>query len=41
VSLSGVERPRAPYDDEEYRREVTERQIELMHERDVWRRPDK
>ena len=23
----------------EYRREVTEKQIELLHERDVWRRP--
>ena len=32
---------RAPYDHQEYRREVIERQIELMHERDVWRRPDK
>jgi predicted amidohydrolase len=32
---------RAPYKHEEYRREVIDRQIELMHERDVWRRPDK
>jgi hypothetical protein len=30
---------RAPYDHTEYRREVTEKQIELLHERDVWRRP--
>src|SRR6266581_4254570 len=32
---------RAPYTHAEYRREVIDRQIELMHERDVWRRPDK
>ncbi len=30
---------RAPYKHDEYRREVTERQVELMHERGVWRRP--
>jgi hypothetical protein len=24
----------------EYRHEVIDRQIELMHERDIWRRPD-
>ena len=32
---------RAPYTHAEYRREVTDKQIELMHERDIWRRPDK
>jgi hypothetical protein len=32
---------RAPYDHQDYRREVTDRQIELMHERDIWRRPGK
>jgi predicted amidohydrolase len=32
---------RAPYKNEEYRREVIGKQIELMHERDIWRRPDK
>ena len=32
---------RAPYTHAEYRREIIDRQIELMHERDVWRRPDK
>src|SRR5215470_13933507 len=32
---------RAPYTHPEYRREVIDRQIELMHERDIWRRPDK
>jgi hypothetical protein len=32
---------RAPYDHAEYRREVTEKQIELLHSRDVWRRPDR
>lgn len=32
---------RAPYTHEEYRREVIDRQIELMHDRDIWRRPDK
>ena len=32
---------RAPYTYDEYRREVIDRQIELMHERDIWRRPDK
>ena len=26
---------------DEYRREVTDKQIELMHERDIWVRPDK
>jgi hypothetical protein len=31
---------RAPYTHEEYRREVTAKQIDLMHERDVWVRPD-
>ncbi|MHC1561163.1 nitrilase-related carbon-nitrogen hydrolase [Actinomycetospora sp. C-140] len=30
---------RKPYDHAEYRREVTEKQIELLHSRDVWRRP--
>jgi hypothetical protein len=30
---------RAPYDHAEYRREVIDKQIELMHERDIWRRP--
>src|SRR5271166_3087650 len=32
---------RAPYQHEAYRREVIDKQIELMHERDIWRRPDK
>jgi len=32
---------RAPYTHAEYRREVIDRQIELRHERDIWRRPDK
>ena len=32
---------RAPYAHGEYRREVIDRQVELMHERDVWRRPGK
>jgi len=32
---------RAPFQHEAYRREVIDKQIELMHERDVWRRPDK
>jgi hypothetical protein len=32
---------RGPYKHAEYRREVIDKQIELMHERDVWRRPDK
>jgi hypothetical protein len=32
---------RPPYAHEEYRREVIARQIELMHERDIWVRPDK
>ena len=31
---------RAPYGHEEYRREVTARQIRLMHERDIWVPPD-
>jgi len=30
---------RAPYGHDEYRREVTDRQIELMHDRDIWVRP--
>jgi predicted amidohydrolase len=30
---------RKPYNHAEYRREVIDRQIELMHERDIWRRP--
>ena len=25
----------------QYRREVIDKRIELMHERDIWRRPDK
>jgi predicted amidohydrolase len=29
----------APYTHDEYRREVTVRQIELMHKRDIWVRP--
>jgi predicted amidohydrolase len=32
---------RAPYQHDEYRREVTDRQIELMHQRDIWVRPGK
>jgi predicted amidohydrolase len=31
---------RAPYAHEEYRREVTAKQIELMQQRDIWVRPD-
>jgi hypothetical protein len=31
---------RAPYTHGEYRQEITARQIELMHERDIWVRPD-
>lgn len=30
---------RKPYDHATYRREVIDRQIELMHERDIWKRP--
>jgi predicted amidohydrolase len=30
---------RKPYDHAEYRREVIDRQIRLMHERDIWRQP--
>ena len=30
---------RAPYSHDEYRREVTDKQIELMHERGIWVRP--
>ena len=29
----------APYGHDEYRREVTDRQIELMHKRGIWVRP--
>jgi len=32
---------RAPYQHAEYRREVIDRQVELMHERDIWVRPGK
>jgi len=32
---------RVPYGHEDYRREVIEKQIQLMHERDVWVPPDK
>ena len=32
---------RAPYGHEEYRREMIDRQVELMHERDIWVRPGK
>jgi hypothetical protein len=31
---------RAPYAHDEYRREVTDKQIKLMHERDIWVQPD-
>jgi hypothetical protein len=31
---------RAPYTHAEYRREVIDKQVELMHERDIWARPD-
>jgi len=31
---------RAPYGHDQYRREVIDKQVELMHERDVWVRPD-
>jgi predicted amidohydrolase len=31
---------RAPYTHEEYRREVTAKQVELMQQRDIWVRPD-
>jgi hypothetical protein len=27
---------RAPYGHEDYRREVIDKQIQLMHERDIW-----
>jgi hypothetical protein len=30
---------RAPYDHAEYRREVLDRQVALMHERDIWKPP--
>ena len=39
-TMRGI-RHRAPYQHEEYRREVIDKQIELMHERDIWRRPGK
>src|SRR6266487_6492832 len=32
---------RAPYTHDDYRREVIARQIDLMHERDIWVSPDK
>ncbi|HEX4656742.1 MAG TPA: hypothetical protein VH307_05125, partial [Streptosporangiaceae bacterium] len=32
---------RVPYGHDEYRREVIAKQIELMHERDIWVPPDK
>jgi len=32
---------RAPYQHAEYRREVIDKQVELMHERDIWVRPGK
>jgi predicted amidohydrolase len=32
---------RAPYGHEDYRREVISKQIALMHERDIWVRPDR
>ena len=32
---------RAPYGHEEYRREVTGRQIGLMHDRGIWVGPDR
>jgi predicted amidohydrolase len=31
---------RAPYTHAEYRREVIDRQVRLMHERDIWAQPD-
>jgi hypothetical protein len=31
---------RAPYTHDEYRREVTDKQTRLMHERDIWVPPD-
>jgi predicted amidohydrolase len=31
---------RRPYTHDEYRQEITDRQIELMYERDIWVRPD-
>ena len=31
----------APYQHDDYRREVTGRQIELMHKRGIWIRPDR
>src|SRR5438128_2349660 len=32
---------RAPYQHEDYRREVTDKQIQLMHERGIWLKPDR
>ena len=32
---------RAPYNHEQYRREVIDKQIQLMHERDIWVEPDR
>jgi hypothetical protein len=31
---------RAPYTHAEYRREVIDKQVRLMHERDIWAQPD-
>jgi len=31
---------RPPYDHASYRREVIDKQVRLMHERDIWARPD-
>jgi hypothetical protein len=31
---------RSPYTHEEYHREVTAKQVELMYERGIWTRPD-
>jgi hypothetical protein len=31
---------RAPFTHAEFRKQVIEKQIDLMHERDIWKRPD-
>jgi len=31
---------RAPYNHGDYRREVIDKQVRLMHDRDIWARPD-
>ena len=41
VNPENIYLDRARYGHEEYRREVTDRQIELMHDRCIWVRPDR